>query len=225
MAALKPNLKVMKTLEANGILDEDKLNYLIDLSQKKPEAISKLIKEANIDPLDIDVDEADNYTPTSHAISDDEMALDSVLEDIRGNDSFDRTMEVVTKGMDDASKALLVQQPDVIKAIDEHIQTGIYDKIMNVVERDRVLGKLSGLSDIEAYKAVGDSLHSQGLLYDNPGTPVETVPSSSKPDPKIAAKKKAAGAVRSKPATTKQKFDPLSMSDEDFEKVAGSNFY
>ena len=39
IAALKPAMKQVKLLEKHGLLDEDKLNYLIDLANKKPEAI------------------------------------------------------------------------------------------------------------------------------------------------------------------------------------------
>ena len=46
MSALKPNLKLMKLLENNGLLDETKIGFLIDLEKKNPDAINKLIKDS-----------------------------------------------------------------------------------------------------------------------------------------------------------------------------------
>ena len=40
-------------LENAGITDENQLAYLIDLSNKNPQAIQKLVKDSGIDPLDM----------------------------------------------------------------------------------------------------------------------------------------------------------------------------
>jgi len=56
MAALKPNLKLMKMLENNGLLSEDKIGFLIDLEKKNPAAINKLVKDSGIDPMDLDAE-------------------------------------------------------------------------------------------------------------------------------------------------------------------------
>lgn len=227
MAGIKPNIKYLKTLEANGLLEDGKLDYLIDLSQKKPEAITKLIKEAGIDPLEIDTENSEEYTPTKHQVSDEEIELDNVFEEIRENESFNRTVKVVTEVMDDASQATLAQHPNVIKTIDTHIQTGIYDKVMGVVEKQRMLGNLKNVSDIAAYKMVGDKMHEQGLLKPEAAKPAkEVTPISKKPDPKLEAKRRAAGPVKSTTKTkVKPPYDPLSMSDEEFEKIAGNTYY
>mgnify|MGYP001555413170 CR=1 FL=1 len=129
---------------------------------------------------------------------------------------------------DERSKQVLVDQPQVIKVINEHVSNGIYDKIMSVVERERILGRLSGLSDIEAYKQVGDALNAQGAFNGQPSS-TEPQPSvkatNNKVDPNVASKKKAASATRSKPTVKKQNdFNPLSMSDEEFEKQFNSKF-
>src|SRR5690606_38757650 len=54
MAALKPNLKLLKLLENNNLLSEEKIGFLIDLDKKNPAAIGKLLKDSGIDPLDVD---------------------------------------------------------------------------------------------------------------------------------------------------------------------------
>ena len=97
MAALKPNLKLMKLLENNGLLNEEKLSYLIDLEKKNPEAISKLVKDSGVDPLDISAEKAGGYKPGNHAVNDTEVELDQVLDEIKDSSKYVETLDVVTR--------------------------------------------------------------------------------------------------------------------------------
>lgn len=63
MEEIKPNLNLIKTLEQYGLTDESKLSYLIDLHNKKPEAIAKLIKDSEIDLYEFDTEQAEQYVP------------------------------------------------------------------------------------------------------------------------------------------------------------------
>jgi hypothetical protein len=89
-----------------------------------------------------------------------------------------------------------------------------------------MLGKLDGLSDIDAYKAVGDALYipkptSQGINTIN--TPASKA--TNREDPRLVEKRKAASTTKSVASNVKPDFNPLSMSDEEFEKIASSKFY
>ena len=75
MQSIAPHRKVLMMLENNGLLDEGKLSRLIDLDKKNPEAIRALVKEAGIDPLDIDVESDSTYVPGDHVVSDEAMAF------------------------------------------------------------------------------------------------------------------------------------------------------
>ena len=94
MGKLKPNLKIIKMLENNELLDEAKLNNLIDLSKKDPKAIAKLVKESDVDPLEIDKDAPTEYEPTNYSITDKEYNLDRVLDDIKDTETFNKTINV-----------------------------------------------------------------------------------------------------------------------------------
>lgn len=220
MAAIKPNLKMVKTLEKNGISEEE-LNYLIDLKNKSPDAIKKLLKDSEIDPLDIDTSAELDYKPKSYVANDKEVELDGILEEIQETESFNRTIDIVGNKWDGKSKQVIVDSPQLIKVINEHVGNGIYDQIMSIVEREKVLGRLTGLSDIEAYKQVGDALNAQGAFNkqsQSTGRPQVEVP-NNKVDPQLASRKKAASSTKSKPVAKQQEINPLSMSDEEFEKV------
>ena len=233
MAALKPNLKMVKMLDNHGLLDEEKLSYLIDLSKKDPEAVKKLVKDSGLDPLDIDTENI-AYKPNAYNVSDNEVALDGILDDIRDTSSFNTTIDIIGNKWDEASKDMIAKDPNIIKVINEHVGSGIFKKVSEVVERERILGRLNGLSDIEAYKQVGDAINSNGGFGDpvqaTPTQPVSTSKSNSvnktnnPVDPKLANKRKAAGSTKSKTSKTAPQFDVLSMSDEEFEKMSASKF-
>jgi len=233
MAALKPNLKVVKMLDNHGLLDEGKLSYLIDLSKKDPEAIKKLVKDSGLDPLDIDTDNI-AYKPNTYNVSDNEVALDGILDDIRDTSTFNTTIDIIGNKWDETSKDIIAKDPNIIKVINEHVGSGIFKKVSEVVERERILGRLNGLSDIEAYKQVGDAINANGGFGDpvqaTPTQPVSTSKSNSvnkannPVDPKLKDKRKAAGSTKSKPSKSKAQFDVLNMSDEEFEKMSASKF-
>lgn len=233
MAALKPNLKLMKLLENNGLLSEEKLSYLIDLEKKNPEAINKLIKDSGVDPLDLDASKAGDYKPTRRTVDDRELELDAVLDEIQSTDSYTKTIDVISNQWDGQSKNVIANAPQVLKIINSHVQSGIFDVIVKEVEREKMFGRLSGLSDIEAYRQVGDAIQARGgfdhLVPQGQRTQPKTVVAAPKPkmgdegkrrEKKLAASSSQAAA----PSKGKEDFNPLSLSDDEFSKVVKQRF-
>ena len=227
MAALAPNLKIVKMLEKHNLLDASKLNNLIDLSKNNPAAISKLIKESGIDPLDIDIDEDVAYTPNDYNVSDKEYKLDEALDSIKESKTFKETIDVLSNKWDNESKNAIADDPSMIGIIDSHMQNGVYAEINKLVTKERALGRLGGVSDLAAYRQAAQYLASIGVLND--GSPeVQQAPVTSgvssktkaQDDAKLNSKRKAAASTKtsSKPATTLP--DYLKMTDEEFMKMA-----
>lgn len=231
MAALKPNLKLLKLLENNGLLNEEKISFLIDLEKKNPQAIGKLVKDSGLDPLDMEV-EQNGYKPQTYTVDDRELELDEVLGEIQDTPHFSKTIEVVTNKFDAKSKQIVADNPQLLKVINTHVERGIYDLISTEVERARMLGRLNGLSDLEAYKQVGDALEANGafdhLVTQRQATPPQRVaapvPAKPKVDPKLNEKKRAASPTKAAPTAVpnKEDFNPLALSDEEFEKLANT---
>lgn len=238
MAALKPNMKLMKMLENHDLLSEDKLNYLIDLSRKDAGAINKLIKESGIDPLTLDTEKADGYTPKSYKVDEREIELDMVLEQIQHSQAYPKTLEVVSKQWDPASRQVVANSPQLLKIINDHVDRGIYDVISAEVERERIFGRLNGMSDIEAYRQVGDSIQARGGFdhlsqkrtdqgQQAPARPVVVQPKPRVADnDKLREMRKAASTSKpaSAPAAPASDFNPLALSDEDFSKLVQPKF-
>jgi rRNA maturation endonuclease Nob1 len=222
MAALKPNLKSLRLLEQHNLLDADRLNYLIDLGNKNPEAIKRLVQESGIDPLDMD-EAGGDYTPTSYSVDDRQMAVEEVLESIKDTPTYNDTISTIT-GWDESSRNTLAENPSVIATLNEHKASGVFDEVMAAVNRARVFGQLEGLTDLQAYKEIGDQLYANptGTSQANPVQANEVKePAPSKPDPKTVSRKRAASSPRSRSTTAtpaQDQFNPLSLSDEEFAK-------
>ena len=234
MAALKPNLKMLKLLENNGLLSEEKISYLIDLEKKNPAAINKLVKDSGLDPMDLDAEKAGEYKPKIHSVDDREIDLDTVLEEIQDSPTYTQTLEIVSKKWDGASKQTVASTPQLLKVINDHVANGIYDLINQEVERERMFGRLNGLSDIEAYRKVGDAINARGgfnHLVSNQGKPnQEPVVVQPKPkapaDDKLNEKRRAASSTKPANVSTAaaSDFNPLALSDEEFSKLAEIRF-
>ena len=238
MAALKPNMNLMKMLENHDLLSEEKLNYLIDLSRKDAGAINKLIKESGIDPLTLDTEKADGYTPKSYKVDEREIELDMVLEQIQHSQAYPKTLEVVSKQWDPASRQVVANSPQLLKIINDHVDRGIYDVISAEVERERIFGRLNGMSDIEAYRQVGDLIQARGGFdhlvqkRTDQGQQAPARPVIVQPKPKLADDNKLRemrkAASTSKPASASaapaSDFNPLALSDEDFSKLVQPKF-
>lgn len=234
MAALKPNLKMLKLLENNGLLSEEKISYLIDLEKKNPAAINKLVKDSGLDPMDLDAEKAGEYKPKIHSVDDREIDLDTVLDEIQETPTYTQTLEIVSKKWDGASKQTIASTPQLLKVINDHVANGIYDLINQEVERERMFGRLNGLSDIEAYRRVGDAINARGgfnHLVSNQGKPnQEPLVVQPKPkapaDDKLNEKRRAASSTKPANVSTAaaSDFNPLALSDEEFSKLAEIRF-
>lgn len=223
MQALKPHLRIMKALENNKLLDQNVVNHFIDIAKGKPEAIAKLLKDKDIDPMSLDLDDEVKYSPESYTPTEQEQNLEEVLDSIRHSPSFQRTLDEVGSKWDLESRNILMENPILISKINEHIETGIYDQIMSVVESEKLMGRLNGLSDLAAYKTIGDALQANGkFAHLAKKSQPESKPAK---DPKVVkARKRAAAPPKRSLGTGKPpaEFNPLSMSDDEFEKVAPS---
>jgi len=224
MKTLSPNLKMVSMLEKEGLLDQGKLNNLIDLSKNNPKAIAQLIKQSGIDPLDIDTGEEITYKPNDYGISDKEFKLNQVLDDIKSSPSYDKTLRIVGRDWDSESKALISDNPEIISIINDHVNSGVFDKVQSIVDTERALGRLN-MSDADAYKQVAEHLQSQGMLNnqeDSVVIPPASVPKTKAKDPAVIQQKRkaAAGTRKTSSKSPSAPSEYLGMTDEEFMKLA-----
>ncbi len=233
MQQIAPIRKIGMMLQNHGLLDETKLSFLIDLHNRDPEAIRKLIKEAGIDPLQIDTTSEPQYKQSNHAVPDDEVNFRTVMQDLQGSDDGQNTLQVINTTWDAPSKQALWENPNIMKVVNEHRANGVYDRVATEVERLRALGQIAdNVPFLQAYQYIGTEMGKQGLLNDllkttptpqsngstqpAPKQPIATRTVAKKPDTN-AAKVAAAAQTNSGGKPSIQKINPLEMSDADFE--------
>jgi hypothetical protein len=227
MEEMKPYRQMLKTLENNDLLDGDKINFLIDLHKKVPAAMKKFFKDSGLDPHDLSYeDDSPDYKPNDHLVPQQELDLDEVLDSIRDTPSFARTAKILQDDWDMASKRILLDNPGAIRVINDHIASGAFDQIDEVMATERALGRLEGLSDLEAYRKIGDAMYEAGK-FANQKTPAPTgsttqdseqTNSGSETEAERKARKRAAATTTGAASAGKPRPNFLSMPDDELEK-------
>jgi len=225
MAALKPHLAKIKTLEKLGVTDEE-FNEMLELRARNPEAIKKVLKEANIDPLDIDINEESNYRPQNHIISQAELEYENIISSIKDTPEFATTVKVVTEVWDETSRRAMFENPKLIKGLNEEIQMGRFDYIQSLIEQRKLLGKDNGMSDLEMYREIATAMDMQQQQQQQVATPKMTTPTPKVENPAIIQQKKQAGISTKKTSNAVKKYDPARLSDDEFMALvqAGAKF-
>lgn len=230
MQELKPYRKVMLMLQNNGLMDEEKLSFLIDLDKKNPEAIKKLLKDSGTDPLDFNPDEEINYQGGNYRVTDTEADFATEIDDLKSTQEGQATLGVISSTWDAASKDALYHNRGLLQTIHEQRENGIYDTIANEVNRLQMLGQIPvGTPFIQAYNYVGNLLAQQGA-FNRVAKPepvqavkpaVQPVVRVAQPKQTLANSEQAKAASLNRAATRKATpiVNPLAMSDEDFAKL------
>lgn len=223
-AGHKKNAAFVKVLEQNGLLDHEKLAFAVDLISGKPEAIGKLLKDTKIDVHDLDDDKVAAYRAQSRAPSEAILDLDAVVAEIEGSTHFNRLVTEM-KTWDEKSQALLGNHPQALRQLTEQMESGVYDKIMDEVNRQQVLGTMSGIPLMQAYNQIGQEMATAGAFNaPAPKGPVKKlVTPGKKASPATAAveeRRRAAAPSKGVTTATTETMDPkfLEMSDADFMK-------
>lgn len=220
MHTLKPHLRFIKALEGKGLLQEEKLNFVIDLMSGDKKAINKLLADGNIDPLDLNTDESKEYSPVNHVESEQSHNLAEVLAEVQTLPQFKETMDVVTTQWDSTSKQMLTAHPERIKLLMAHKANGTFDLINAEVARMRMFGQLPlTTSDMDAYEQVGKLMMQRQAQQQ----PTKVPAPETKPNTDLKKRIVSPKSSPAKAATTS--IDKLSeLSDEEFLKVSSKYF-
>lgn len=228
--------KSILSLENANLLDANKLNTLISISKGDKEAIKQLLKEHNIDPMDLssnsyddEEDKSSNYTPPNNMVDDQYVRFRGALDEIKDTKEGQELIKDLLNS-DDQTKSEVYADPRVINILMEHKNNGIYDQVITEMQRRRAIGTLDGNTPfIYAYKQIGDELYTrpaqmQGAISSSGSArlrPTIQPQQSTNKKPKFTnnARARAAAPNRTSPAADKKFRNPLSMSDEEFMRI------
>ena len=229
-AALKPVLKKAKMLE--DVTDEE-FSEMLDFRKRNPEVIKKALKEAKLDPLDLDLEDI-QYTPQSKIMSDADYEFKETIEKLSQEDAvaFQRTQNIVLNELDSTSKTTVLGNPHILSALQSEVASGRFEKIQAQALQLKAFGGYNNVPDIELYSYIASEMDKQALQKQGiqpnltageVNTPVtntvQTKPSVSVVDPELEDKRARAG-IQIKPTTpVVKKYDPTKLSDEEFMKL------
>lgn len=246
---LKPRLAEMKTLDQYGMLG-DNLNYAIDLFTGRPEAVAKLIRDKKLDvnqlmPSSNEFGETQetttNYVPNNHKISEEQMQLSDVIDTLKANNSYDKVNTAVTK-FDEVSQREFVKDPNKLLALQEHINSGLYDAVMNEIDHQKTIGNpaLTGKTDFEVYTDMATTLLNYVAQQQQNQPQQQQVQAQPQYNPQyqqqvqtqqqyqqIQNRKASVAPNRGYAGNTSNRvtdFDPLHMSDKELESLDLSKF-
>ena len=215
MQLMAPMKKVVQSLD-NAKIDEQELNFLIDVSKGNKEAIKQLLIKHKIDPLEIDLDGDNTYSPRNNIASDEDVEFNDTLMDI--HDSLPRIQEILNNTWDDNSKKAILKDPRLMRALHEEVQMGRFDEVQKRLEAEKTFGRYNGISDVNAYIDLVSKMEQERMkTKTQPETPTRTESTKKIPDKSKAAPTKGKTSKSSSSLTAK---DLLSMSDDEFNKLS-----
>lgn len=157
MQKIAPYRKMISAMEEEGIT-EDQFNVAIDALKGNKDAIQNLMKNHNIDPLDIDGDaETDSYNPTQYGKSEYQQRIEEITNQISSDPEYKTTVDVIQNRWDQTSRGAFAKNPEMISGLHNDIKSGLYDKVLPVAAKMKVLDGNSK-SDIEYYMLAGEQV-------------------------------------------------------------------
>ena len=236
MAAIKPYFGLIETLKEHGLTDAGSLGFLIDLKNKKPEAIAKLVQESGVDTYDLNEDKAKAYTPTEVDLSPQRAEITAIEQDYANDADFDVVLGEV-RNWDQGSRNYIYQNPVTIRMLMDHKKSGLFDQIIPNVKQALAVGKVQG-SFLEIYDQVGRAMFAQqqqqqgeaqaqqaAVPVQTPNPTQQALNTQKQDQQRLAAAKKAASMTpkqkqaveSSKPNITED--DIFNMSAEELAKI------
>lgn len=230
MAAMKPNLKIVRALQDAGINSVEQLGHLLDLHAKKPEAIAKLVQDSGLDTYEFE-DQAKNYVPSTPQVNDKTIEFEMVAQELEVNPNFGKVVQHLGT-FDDQTKQHIFEHPDLLRTLTDHVTHGFYDKIMAQLDVANALGQTRGMTFLQAYEAIGQRMFGQQQAQAPVQQPVVTPQGIPQPKPVPVATKSntvnntARQAAASVTSTASSNHKPVptakeiwEMSDEEFAKL------
>lgn len=221
-AALKPIIRKAKLLE--GLSDED-LTEMLEFKKGNPEVIKKALKQHNIDPMLVDLENI-NYQPHSVVPTSEQVDFQTTIDTLaKDHELFSKLDTVVMNQLDEKSKSqLLSGDGSFLKALAEEMKIGRFDIVMPMVQQNKLFNpeKFYGMTDLDIYITLAEQYEASKKATVAPTVPANTIAQVNPVkavDPDIEAKRDAASITTTTTNKAKPSYDPAKLSDEEFLKL------
>lgn len=149
-------------------------------------------------------------------------ALEDTITELYGNhETFKDVVTDITTLWDKESKAIVSDNPEILRVMAKQADEGIYQQIMSAIDYEKMLGRLSGIPFLHAYEQVEARIlqanqptpkQEQGFTAPRPQANQEHVSNQNQ------AQKQRASVPKGSASQSNAGFDPLKLSDEEFLK-------
>ena len=168
MKAFKKYRPFITPLQEKGILDNpDKFNLMMNAMDGDSEAIKRILSNAEIDPIELDMDNI-NYTPTNSVSSDIELAYEDVMESATQNGVKAQVQKVISGEWDDQSVVELLNDPENSADLVSHLSTGVYDLVQERISQKKMIdsnGVFGNKKSIEQYREAAKEIEGEYLHF------------------------------------------------------------
>lgn len=161
MGELAPHRKILKSLEQNGLLEADKINFAIDLLKGDKAAVAKFLKDQSIDTYELPDLEETPYQQKDYLPTDERVAFDEKTQELQGSEAGQRVLSYV-KNLDQDSFYEIYTNPIILDNLQRHAENGLMNDTLAVLEKEYALGKVpANIKPIDAYGFVAEQLQKQ----------------------------------------------------------------
>jgi len=236
MQEIKPMKALNRMLTDHGLADEAKISFLIDVAKGDKTAITKLLKDNNLDPMDLDTSAEVRYQAKSYAGNADENAFRDALDTAMSNPEGQALVSEIHNTWDDASKQQLQKNPALLGNLTEMKQTGVYSKIADELTYQRSMGYLTDVPYLQAFDQVGEAMKNAGVFGKQPApaaVPMGQLQQQNPPQgqPVVSGARKAQAPKKAAPnphlsstPPAKQSKTPAKPAEPDFAKLSDEDF-
>ena len=214
MNDIAPYRKTISAIKEYGLTDTD-IGLLIDAKKGNKEAITQLLKDTKIDPMDLNIEDSQYQKKT---YGDDEVTINlkEIEAEISKDQEYSQTYDIISNQWDNKSRQEMFNNPSMIKGLHEDVKSGVYTKVAPEAARLKVLDN-NQKSELEYYIMAGKMLFNTNKSTQNSNKLKKPTVVRNE---KIISKKRAAAPTKSK-ATVKVTETPdyWNMSNEQLEKI------
>lgn len=210
--ALAPYRKIVSAMEENNITNDD-INMLIDIKKGNKDALAYFLKDKELDPMELDLEQSSSYTPNEYGKDEKTLDFQDTLTRLKTDSEFARTQNVL-QNLDETSKQAMISDPTLLEGLHIDVKNGIFDRVMPLAEKMAVLDNYSKpLLDyyVQAGASVYENLNKQQAKQNNPAISQQQ---EQRKDAKMSASLPKVNHQTNKPKVV----DYLNIDDEEYEQ-------
>ena len=208
--------KSIMAAEKAGVDLNEAVNFMANYKEDPKGTMLNLLKQNNIDPLDLDMEE-EGAQLKDYSVSDFEVSYDDIVKEIGDSPKFKDVQDVLLSKWDKSSRDMFLDDPKLIKGLHNEMlpipgqDKSMWDLVSPLAEKMKMMGDTR--SDYDIYMDARNKKIEEFKKFDETAKKASTPKKSSK---NIKAKKKAASPSKGK-STNNKTLDFASMSDDELD--------